>query len=91
MTDRLDHECEERETLEHLLKWLKNQVINVITQGGWLFTGKLVVVEDEQAVLRDVTVTASGGLTLSSFEVDRVAIFLDDITSAGKPAALLIS
>ena len=88
MDDRLirecEEECEERETLAHILERLKHNVVDVIVLGGWLFTGKLVEVEDCQVILCDVTVTSCGGLTLSAFEVPQVTICLDTIISAGK-------
>jgi hypothetical protein len=86
MDDRIIHECEEQETLGCLLSKLVNHVIDVIVLGGWLYTGKLVEVEDGQVILCDVTVTSCGGMTLSSFEVPKVRICLDTIISAGKPA-----
>lgn len=86
MDDRFIHECEENETLACLLNKLTNHVIDVIVLGGWLYTGKLVEVEDGQVILCDVTVTSCGGMTLSTFEVPKVRICLDTIISAGKPA-----
>lgn len=85
MEDKFVCECEESDTFAHILNRFQHHIIEVITLGGWLFTGKLVEIEDEQAVLCDVTVTSSGGLTLSTFEVHRVTICLDAITSIGKP------
>lgn len=85
MEERFISECEECDTIVHILNRLKHHIVEAIVSGGWLFTGKLVEVEDEQVILCDVTVTSSGGLTLSTFEVHRVAICLDAITSIGKP------
>jgi hypothetical protein len=81
--DRFIHECEENETLVCLLSKAINHVIDVIVLGGWLFTGKLVEVEDGQVILCDVTVTSCGGMTVSSFEVPKVRICVDTIISAG--------
>ncbi len=85
MDDRFFHECEENETFAHLLSKGINHVVNVIVLGGWLYTGKLVEVKDGQVILCNVTVTACGGMTLSSFEVPKVRICLDTIISAGNP------
>lgn len=84
MDDRFICECEESETLAHILSRLNDHIIDVIVLGGWLFTGKLVEEEDEKVILCEVTVTSCGGLTLSTFEVPRVEICLDTIISAGK-------
>lgn len=86
MEERLKYECDDK--LIHILKSLRNHVIDVIVAGGWLFTGKLFAVEEDLLVLCDATVTSSGGLTLSTFEVERVAICLEAVTSAGKPVLL---
>jgi len=79
-------ECEDSDTFAHILRRFQHRIIEVIALGGWLYTGKLVKIEDDQVFLCDVTVTSSGGLTLSTFEVPRVTICLDTIISAGKPS-----
>lgn len=76
----------ESHKLISILKKLENKIANVRVLGEWMFTGKLVDLECELAVLTDVTVTSGAGLTLSVFEVDRVTINLEAITSVGKPA-----
>ncbi len=88
MEDKFDFECEESDKLAQILSRFQHRIIDVIVLGGWLYTGKLAEVEDEQAVLCDVTVTSSGGLTLSTFEVPKVTICLDTIISFGKPSCI---
>jgi small nuclear ribonucleoprotein (snRNP)-like protein len=89
MEDKFNFECEDNDTLAQILHRLQHHIIDVIVLGGWLYTGKLVEVEEEEAILCDVTVTSSGGLTLSTFEVGRVTIRLDTIISFGKPSRVL--
>lgn len=85
MKDKFVHECEDREKLIHTLKWLKNQIIEVIVAGAWLFNGTLEEIDDGQIILCDVTVTSCGGLTVSAFEVPQVTICLDVVISLGEP------
>lgn len=89
MKDKFVHECEDREKLIPALKWLKNQVIEVIVKGAWLFSGTLEEIDDGQVILCDVTVTSCEGLTLSVFEVPQATICLDAVISFGKPAPLV--
>jgi len=88
MDDQFALQCEEKDTLTDLLKALKDHIVNVVSTGGWLFTGKLIEIEDAEIVLCDVTVTSTGGLTLCTFEVYRVKICLNEITSVGKPSQI---
>ncbi|MGI6092711.1 MAG: hypothetical protein GX348_02240 [Veillonellaceae bacterium] len=79
---------EESHKLIRILKDYKYSVINIRVLGQWMFTGKLTQLEYELATLTNVTVTSGAGLTLSVFEVDRVTINLEAITSIGEPAFL---
>lgn len=90
MTEELEVR-EESHKLIHILKSLRNTIINVRVLGQWMFTGRLAKLECELAVLTDVTVTTAGGLTLSVFEVNRVTINLEAITSVGLPTGLNFS
>lgn len=69
-----------------ILKNLYRKVVNIRVLGDWMFTGRLVKVEHELALLTDVTVTSGAGLTLSTFEVDHVVVNLETIASVGKPS-----
>ncbi|WP_371373424.1 hypothetical protein [Sporomusa aerivorans] len=89
MEDKFDFECVESDTLAQILHRLIHHNVEVIVVGGWLYSGKIVAVEDDQIILCDVTVTSSGGLTLSTFEVARVAICLDTIISVGKSSLVM--
>lgn len=84
MSDEFILECEGNDTFEDILEAVKTHIVDVIVLGGWVFTGRVVAI-DELVILRDVIVTASGGLTVSTFEVPNVSICPDSIISLGKP------
>ena len=68
------------------LKRMQGDTVNIRVLSNWMFSGVLVSVHDELAILAQVTVTSSSGLTLSAFDVDSVKINLESLTSVGKPS-----
>ena len=71
-----------------ILREFEGQFVNIRVLGDWMFSGKLVELDDKQVCLVDVTVISAGGLTLCTFDVPKVRIYLEAITSAGRPALL---
>lgn len=67
------------------VKHMIGDLVNIRVFGDWMFSGVLTRVEDNIAFLTDVTVFASGGLTLSTFEVGNIRVNLDALTSIAKP------
>jgi hypothetical protein len=67
------------------LKKMQGDLVTIRTFGEWAFAGRLVGVDCELAILSEVTVLGSGGLTLCAFDVSSVTVNLEALTSVGKP------
>lgn len=85
-----EQEIEERQEdhLIHDLKKLIGQLVTIRTFGEWAFSGTLEDVSHELALLVNVTVSNSGGLTLCAFDVGLATVNLEALTSVGKPVSV---
>lgn len=88
MAEQMSEGRQESHKLINELKRMQGDTVNIRLLNDWMFTGVLVSVCNEIALLSQVTVISSSGLTLSTFDVDAVKINLEALTSVGKPLFL---